>query len=404
MTINDLREDTRLDRLSSADISEHVFTLYSEHKPPDLQNLGYFSRTLSLLPVELRVVPQLFVDAGRDANEKEEEGEVDGLTAEQKKRRRNRKVRGHNTTTTADEVTLEYVLHQSLELFNSQKENSTTGAVLWQVSPLFAEWVLTPGTPFHSLFRADESVQPRVIEIGAGVGGILACALSIPMFVASAVAEGNSQLQTRRSGGLYVATDQAHILPFLRKNIASNLPVTQEAVAHAMHSGSKPLPSFNSLTLPAAHPPPDAKSHAHTPHKHPKHKSTPPPDLDASSKTIAHPSIEVLELDWEHADADVRYIKDVLSVSEFDVVVACDTIYNDFLIAPFVRTLRLLASARTHVLVGMQMRAHEVVEAFLDEVMEVGGFDVWVVRPEFLSEKMRDGFVIYYLRRAGDNS
>ncbi|KAK9334069.1 hypothetical protein V1520DRAFT_301017 [Lipomyces starkeyi] len=319
MTITfDALLDDRLEQLTLDDTSEHIFTLFSQHKPPDNQNLGYISRTAHTLPILIRLHASLI------------------------------------------RVSVEFEIHQSLELLNSQQENNTTGAVLWQITPLFAEWLLTPGTVFHNLlFGERESGSLDVIEIGAGTSGILACALSLPLF---------AHYENDSKTGSYIATDQSHILRMLKK--------TWEVISQLSSIWRR----FCCIE----------------------------PKQPRITHERSGPRIEVLELDWEHAKQDIKDIHDFLWTSqdeaiiakkEFDIVVACDTVYNDFLIAPFVNALKILAGENTHILLGMQLRSHDVQEAFLREAQS-NSLDVWHVLPEHLSERMQSGFAVYYLRRS----
>ncbi|KAK9382219.1 uncharacterized protein V2V93DRAFT_366754 [Kockiozyma suomiensis] len=387
-----------LELITLLTVSDHVFSLYSERRVPDNQNLGYVSRTSGILPVEIKVSSLFFWDVLRK-NSGCEQSVLQNIETGIKPMKRTRKTKpSHAKDLDEDCISLEFSLHQSLELLHSSKENSTTGAILWRVSPFFAEWVLTPGTVFYPLFTRlrHETEQLRIIEIGAGVGGVLTCALSLPFFASTS--------DSKCSGGLYVATDQLHILPFLRKNIAYNMHVSQEAIAQALpdHRRAEKAPSYTSLTIAKQ----ETKESPHPIDRRTKQKSKSPSigsrknsDREVAAATA---QIEVLELDWERAKQDIKYVKDTLSVQDFDIVIACDTIYNDFLITPFVNTLSLLASDRTHILVGVQMRAHDVLEAFLKEVFKVGGLQVWYVKAEYLSRNLRDGFAIYYLRKSSD--
>lgn len=92
----------------------------------------------------------------------------------------------------------------------------------------------------------------------------------------------------------------------------------------------------------------------------------------------------------------------------FDVVVSCDCIYNEALVAPFVRTCadlcrlrpvyappvdgeRSSATGRTPTVcvIAQQQRSPEVFEAWLRETLRV--FRVWRVSDEMLGEKLMSG-------------
>ena len=94
------------------------------------------------------------------------------------------------------------------------------------------------------------------------------------------------------------------------------------------------------------------------------------------------------------------------SKSSFEVVIACDCIYNDTLIKPLVQTcidvckLRQNGSAlsenqSTVVIVGQQLRSDEVFESWLKEFHK--SFRVWRMPDEQLVDGLRSdsGFVIH---------
>ncbi|KAF1834026.1 hypothetical protein BDW02DRAFT_352735 [Decorospora gaudefroyi] len=93
------------------------------------------------------------------------------------------------------------VIHQSRGLLTSDRKTGTTGAV-WAITPLLSTWLSSPSNPFtkHSLLTPKSSI----LELGAGVSGILALTLGPKV----------SQ---------YTATDQSYVLKLLRQNIAENL-------------------------------------------------------------------------------------------------------------------------------------------------------------------------------------
>ncbi|KAK9360549.1 hypothetical protein V1504DRAFT_454523 [Lipomyces starkeyi] len=394
--------DDRLEQLTLDDTEEHIFTVFSQHKPPDNQNLGYISRTAHTLPILIRVHASLIGElASKSVQYPTTQEHHTSLLITKKHRRA---YRHKQLSIPSEGVSVEFESHQSLELLNSQQENSTTGAVLWQITPLFAEWLLTPGTVFHNLFFGErESGSLDVIEIGAGTSGILACALSLPLF---------AHYENDSKTGSYIATDQSHILRMLKKNMGTNIPAIQQMAAALLHRAN--ATPYNSVTIDAY----DKNSQDETGewkgHCNVRRKAK--RNLHAhqlrgsrcSESERSGPRIEVLELDWEHAKTDIKDIHDFLWTSqdeaivakkEFDIVVACDTVYNDFLIAPFVNTLKLLAGENTHILLGMQLRSHDVQEAFLREAQS-NSLDVWHVLPEHLSERMQSGFAVYYLRRS----
>lgn len=106
------------------------------------------------------------------------------------------------------------------------------------------------------------------------------------------------------------------------------------------------------------------------------------------------PIIDVIEFDWE----DLAFASHSLAQvsSHIDVVIACDTIYNEFLIGPFLAACQEVLSATNGLLLGMQLRDEGVTEAFLDQVVATN-LRLYYVPPAQLSPKLREGFVVYWV-------
>lgn len=216
--------------------------------------------------------------------------------------------------------------------------------VLWKISPLFAEWISSPDNVlFHESVLAPESL---VLEVGCGVSGLVGLALAPRV-------------------GRYIATDQDYVLKILRRNLEENA------------LSSKP---------------PRARKRGG--------KST----SIGASPAVASTTIEAMLLDWE--ESSVISLPGVLGqngLSNFDAVVACDCIYNELLIGPFVRTcseLCRLGNGLEHgrptvCLVAQQLRSPEVFEAWLAEFHEV--FRTWRIPDELLIDDLKNnpGFVIH---------
>lgn len=165
-------------------------------------------------------------------------------------------------------------IKQDLSMLNSSQP-STTGAVLWSITPLFCEWVL-PQYDWSSL---------SVLELGCGIAGVLASIIG-------------PKCQS------YLATDQRHIIRQTKQNIQQNV-------------GKK----FD--------------------------------------------SISVMALDWELDDC---------SHLKCDVIIACDTVYNEYLIDPFVSTVTSLLTANPHseLLLAVQLRSLQVHMTCLEKLLENG--------------------------------
>ena len=97
-------------------------------------------------------------------------------------------------------------LKQSPDLLTSQREAGTTGAVLWKITPLVAEWLASkPAILQGASLLGPEST---VVELGCGITGLLGILLA-PEVAA------------------YVLTDQAYVMRTLQHNITANTSVSK---------------------------------------------------------------------------------------------------------------------------------------------------------------------------------
>ena len=172
----------------------------------------------------------------------------------------------------------------------------------------------------------------------------------------------------------YVPTDQEYVFKLLKQNLDSN----------ATHSSTS------------------------TPKVNPK-SSTKRKDIAQLRESTHAGNIEILALDWE--SSDLSNLPAVLRSSTdeeplIDVVLACDCIYNETLIEPFVRTCadlcRLSDSSSssgerkpTVCVIAQQLRSDTVFEAWLTVFMRE--FRVWRVPDTLLMQRLRigQGFVVH---------
>lgn len=120
-------------------------------------------------------------------------------------------------------------------------------------------------------------------------------------------------------------------------------------------------------------------------------------NTDPSSKIS---NVTAKPLDWEK-DEVTPSLTGSESKSSFDVVIACDCIYNDALIKPLVETcidackLRQADESPTVCLVAQQLRSAEVFEGWLKEFHKA--FRVWRIPDEELIQGLREnsGFVVH---------
>ncbi|TEY83145.1 hypothetical protein BOTCAL_0025g00040 [Botryotinia calthae] len=251
-------------------------------------------------------------------------------------------------------------IYQSPTILSSNRDGGTTGAVIWKITPLFAKWISSPTNTLlqHQIITSDSIV----LELGCGISGLIALTLS-PL------------LQT------YILTDQPYVLKFLSQNLSSN----------------------------------SSSSSSTTTSKSKSRKSKTPSSISTSTLTNQQTStnkIIPLTLDWE---TDV--VSPSLTCSEtttsFDTIIACDCIYNDALIPPFVQTcvdlcrLRSASSSPQNqdqtepsnpsfCVIAQQLRSPDVFESWIKEFNKF--FRVWRVQEGGIQEcglGEDSGFVVH---------
>lgn len=236
---------------------------------------------------------------------------------------------------------LDVTIHQSPGVLSSSRSGGTTGAVLWKVSPLFAEYISAPSSPLLSVLGGGGGGSSSVLELGCGVSPLNA--LSLSPHVAH-----------------YVLSDQGYVHRVLSQNLAGAVPSLS-----SRRRGS-----------------------------------------NASSGAAAAAEIDFRPLDWE---TDV-VAPSLSPTGDFDLVLACDCVYNDALVRPFVQVCvdacrlrqkggtgpRDAEEARPCIcLVAQQLRTDEVFHQWITEFHS--RFHVWRFPDPILPEGLKpdDGFVIH---------
>lgn len=99
---------------------------------------------------------------------------------------------------------LQYEIRQSPGLLTSSNAEGTTGAALWKISPIVAEWLADPKAILWSsrILHA----EANVLELGCGITGLIGCVLG-------------------RHVGKYILTDQRSVLKLLQQNVDANAAV-----------------------------------------------------------------------------------------------------------------------------------------------------------------------------------
>lgn len=222
--------------------------------------------------------------------------------------------------------------------------------VVWKITPLFASWITLPTNVLfkHDVLRRDSTV----LELGCGISGIIGLSLG-------------PRIES------YTLTDQDYVMKLLNLNLTEN---RQDPSASSKGRRSTTKSKRGSAAA----------------------NSTPQNAFNVTAKT----------LDWE-ADQVTTSLADDGKV-DFDVVIACDCIYNDALIEPLVQTCIDVCQLRssdensldenrkpTVCVVAQQLRSAEVFEAWLKAFH--GAFKVWRMPDEELINGLKSdsGFVIH---------
>ena len=229
---------------------------------------------------------------------------------------------------------------------SSRLSRTLTRLVVWKITPLFASWITSPSNVLfkHSILHSDATV----LELGCGISGIIGLALG----------------QRVKS---YVLTDQQYVMKLLSENLIENHQLAPSSSAKGRKSTAK------------------TKRAAPT---------------SNSSQKVSNVTAKVL--DWE-VDEVTSSLVGVEGMSSFDVVIACDCIYNDALIDPLVQTCEDACRLRspsegerpTVCVVAQQLRSAEVFESWLQAFHKV--FHVYRLPDETLLDGLKSdsGFVIH---------
>ncbi|QLQ82358.1 hypothetical protein HG537_0H01190 [Torulaspora globosa] len=220
-------------------------------------------------------------------------------------------------------------ISQAITSLHSSKDNdnSTTGFVLWSTTPFFIRWLLydPEARPFRAGgYVGDVAIPPilssstAVVELGGGTSGIL------PIVLGNYVAA-------------YICTDQKGLINGMKSNITRNLLQLNKrrCVSKSLQIDSSPNPADTKPTV----------------------------------------NLETIPLDWENPHLDNLPEIQLASNCSTIYIVAMDVIYNDYLIDPFLETLSGLLqhfqsrNINIHCLIGVHMRAQEVVTDFLNKAM-----------------------------------
>lgn len=259
------------------DPETETFMLFAQSRPS--QDLGYVDKTKTMLELSI---------AGRDFN-----------------------------------------IQQSPTLLSSDRAGGTTGAVLWKITPLFAEWLVN--SSFMSILNADSTV----LELGCGISGLLVLLIGPKV-------------------GHYIATDQNYVFKLLQANLNEN----------ALRSGAQQKRKTN------------------------RKQTTVCSNSNSGFTTL-------MALDWE-TNVVSDFSRSSASKNGIDLLIACDCIYNESLIQPFVNACAELsrmsstsANKSTVCIIAQQLRSDTVFGEWLLAFHKL--FRVWRVPDDLLTEELKEG-------------
>lgn len=238
-------------------------------------------------------------------------------------------------------------IHQSPGLLRSNRSTGTTGAVVWEVTPIFAEWIASPSNIFFKHGVLGPSAE--VIELGSGIAGIVGLVLA-PL--------------VRR----FIFTDQEYVLKTLRLNIEEN---TIRSPPHIK----------------------DRKQNRNKEHK---------------QVSSADSHVDVIPLDWEASEVQhflrtVGYNTSDGEGASVSVILAIDCVFNESLVKPLADTCRTICgnglrqegTEPTICVFAQQLRSSDVFEFWLQTMMQ--DFVVWRMPDGALSQGLAEqsGFVVH---------
>ncbi|KAI0997502.1 hypothetical protein K3495_g10686 [Podosphaera aphanis] len=245
-----------------------------------------------------------------------------------------------------------FLIHQSPTILTSNRPDGTTGAVVWKITPLIAAWMSSTS---NLLFRNGTlNSKSSILELGCGISGIVALALK-PLVEQ------------------YILTDQGYLMKFLKRNLDENSgdfsPKRQARKSGAI-------------------------------------KKRQPTTAPGSSLIDSNNVIVATSLDWELDQVNSKLSESIKATRNgFDAIIACDCIYNDALIQPFVQTCVSACEIRpiykqetkpTVCIIAQQLRSAEVFESWLKSFSQ--SFRVWRVPDKELTKELREnsGYVVHF--------
>lgn len=113
------------------------------------------------------------------------------------------------------------------------------------------------------------------------------------------------------------------------------------------------------------------------------------PVLKLLRQNVQNSNVDVIEFDWEHIEQGV-YNFDQISCEKPDLILACDTIYNEYLVPYFLDALDAMMTNESICIVGVQLRDDITLNTFLSKTVE--RFKLYTIEFEI-------GYAVYCIRR-----
>ncbi|KAL1967025.1 hypothetical protein VTN77DRAFT_3549 [Rasamsonia byssochlamydoides] len=290
----------------------------------------------------------------------------------------------------------DFSIHQSPTLLSSARAGGTTGAVLWKITPRFAEWISPRNqkNPFWSSSILTSS--STVVELGCGISALVALSLG-------------------PSVGHFIATDQEYVHRLFRENLESNAA----AACQLSHQHNN------------RHGAPRQQKKLHSQSAGGKSRAGSKRSANSSSNTTSGlKNVTFTTLDWEldvpctlkdtidqnhHQSTGPEDSDDEGKDPGFDLLISCDCIYNEALIPPFVHTCADICRLRppydptlsleempprhrpTICVIAQQQRSPDVFDTWLRETIKE--FHVWRLSDDVLGEGLKagTGYVVHAL-------
>lgn len=105
--------------------------------------------------------------------------------------------------------------------------------------------------------------------------------------------------------------------------------------------------------------------------------------------------IKIIELDWEYPQNGIQNYQQTTGEGNIpDIIIGCDTIYNEYLIGHYLNTMKLLMNSSTLSIATVQLRDSITMESFIQKTVD-SGFSIYIVNDDYLSPDLLKGFAVY---------